>query len=590
MIYENPKWLKPTTFESRKNENDNFRRILNPDNGSEITGEVGKVGRSGRCSALIVDESQEIEYPEQLDADTESTTNFRLDLGTMHGMNHFYKRLNSGKVLTDSIWWYQDPRKNPEWRTGKVNPDCAWRKYLVATKDAVVIAQEHDGDPNASVEGSFIPAQWVQSAIDFDIPPRDDDEAIGGFDVATGKGRNEAAYIKRVGPVAHWPFVAPFKTSTECAWAVVDRGEEDKILVLNYDEDGLGESLVGTFKNADRPIKFKLNGLHGSGGASDKLIEEEGKTAKEKFRSSGGKRAERWWDVRKRFERTFEHRNKIKFWSADVMISIPNDPILVTQLSQPLMVYSAGGRIGIESKDAMKTRGVESPDRADALIYAFSDYDEYSHVINEFDYTSNANHFKNFEFNRESASAEGYVSIYHGKNGEVSALCTVWCSRTRGEDGSGGGPCLKVYNEIVMANAQPAQIAAKIFELTNPDVMGVKEYIGNETIFDGLLEGKMSPWHLYVREGIMIVKNYTNQEDGAIMIVNNMFQKNYIQIHNPKCKRTMSQLMNWQHKKGQPDQNYGLAIALCQLVTRLRVKRQFVIGEDKPGYFNGNSR
>jgi phage terminase large subunit len=49
-----------------------------------------------------------------------------------------------------------------------------------------------------------------------------------------------------------------------------------------------------------------------------------------------------------------------------------NDPTLVSQLTSRKSTLDARGRLGIEKKDDMAARGVKSPDRADAVIGAFS--------------------------------------------------------------------------------------------------------------------------------------------------------------------------------------------------------------------------
>jgi hypothetical protein len=49
-----------------------------------------------------------------------------------------------------------------------------------------------------------------------------------------------------------------------------------------------------------------------------------------------------------------------------------NDPTLIGQLTSRKTTYDMRGRLGIEKKDDMAARGVKSPDRADAVIGAFS--------------------------------------------------------------------------------------------------------------------------------------------------------------------------------------------------------------------------
>ena len=49
-----------------------------------------------------------------------------------------------------------------------------------------------------------------------------------------------------------------------------------------------------------------------------------------------------------------------------------NDPTLIAQLTSRKSTLDARGRLGIEKKADMAQRGVKSPDRADAVIGAFS--------------------------------------------------------------------------------------------------------------------------------------------------------------------------------------------------------------------------
>jgi phage terminase large subunit len=52
------------------------------------------------------------------------------------------------------------------------------------------------------------------------------------------------------------------------------------------------------------------------------------------------------------------------------MIRIPADEKLIAQLTRRRKLYDSRGREKLESKADLASRGVESPDRADALIGA----------------------------------------------------------------------------------------------------------------------------------------------------------------------------------------------------------------------------
>ena len=96
----------------------------------------------------------------------------------------------------------------------------------------------------------------------------------------------------------------------------------------------------------------------------------DGRTSKEKFVNLRG---ELWWKMRVRFEKAYESVNGIKQHPPDEMISIPNHPQLIAELSLPLRIFSSNGKIGLESKESMRKRGVASPNFADALVLAFAD-------------------------------------------------------------------------------------------------------------------------------------------------------------------------------------------------------------------------
>ena len=51
-------------------------------------------------------------------------------------------------------------------------------------------------------------------------------------------------------------------------------------------------------------------------------------------------------------------------------VILPNDEKLVAQLTSRRKLYDSKGRERLESKADLRARGVESPDRADALIGA----------------------------------------------------------------------------------------------------------------------------------------------------------------------------------------------------------------------------
>ena len=70
-------------------------------------------------------------------------------------------------------------------------------------------------------------------------------------------------------------------------------------------------------------------------------------------------RSEWYWNLRQRFE------------EGDIDID-PDDAVLAKQLVAIKYKVTSKGQIAVETKDEMRKRKVPSPDRADALAYAFT--------------------------------------------------------------------------------------------------------------------------------------------------------------------------------------------------------------------------
>ena len=62
---------------------------------------------------------------------------------------------------------------------------------------------------------------------------------------------------------------------------------------------------------------------------------------------------------------------KVRQWFHARDCKIPNDPVLISELSAPSYKLTSSGKILVERKDEMKARGLKSPNAADALAMTF---------------------------------------------------------------------------------------------------------------------------------------------------------------------------------------------------------------------------
>lgn len=566
-IYTLPKKMRPSTFDVKDGMNDNIMKIINPDNGSVIIGEGGdNIGAGGRASMAVIDEKALHEHQDLVDRALSQVTNCQGDISTPRGRNHFASKRFSRSVEVFTIHWWQDPSKNPDWEAADRKPaHNDWYEYQKErfAFDPVLIAQELDINYDASTESSFIPSEWVSSAVGFALPM--EGVRYAGFDVAGG-GSNSSVYCRRIGPVVFEPFEMRMDNEVEAAWKVVDMCDRDKVDVLNYDADGLGHSIIGLLQNAERKITFVTRPIRG-GHAATEGADENGTTGKERFRN---KRAQMWWNIRERFRKTFEHTTGKKLYPAEELISIPNNQRLISELSAPKMEHTTTGKMQVESKDKMRTRGVQSPDYADACVYCFDEDVAEERVIDKFSYVSDKGQFKDFQVVL-GAAGDLYISVYQAKDLTTSCLACLWHGGSYRRPDGNWAPLLQVISEFESGNGLPDEIANWSAAQLNTANKPVTEWIGNEEMFD--LTGKEAAYRVYRKAGISLKQNYSMDRPAGILVVNKMFGADMIWVHRQNCPQLMYQLASWQRTGGSPDESNGLAEALCQVVSRLRKRR-----------------
>ena len=387
-----PGWMMPKGFDWTKH--DNFLRLQNPDNGSIIAGEAGdNIGRGGRKTIYVVDEAAWLQRPLLVDAALSNNTRIIIYVSTPNGPgNPFAKKRFSGAYRSFSMHWTQDPRKAvwvavdengvevergvngtiPERvaRSG-LKAYYPWYEDQKARFDPVTVAQEVDIDYNASIEGVLCPGRWVRASIEFyKLLNRKEweQDPIAGFDVSA-EGSNENAVVIRRGAVVRedevwtWSSADTFLTAKDSARMISGAG----VRKVNFDGDGIGASVAGNWKHSPS-IRFEWVGLR-NGWRPSKKRWDNGKRSDQMFHNL---RAEMWWTLRRRLEKTFEYMEYDVDHPLDELLALPNVQKLITQLSLPLYEKMESGKIKVESKKDMLKRGVKSPDVADALVFTFA--------------------------------------------------------------------------------------------------------------------------------------------------------------------------------------------------------------------------
>lgn len=355
MLYRLPEWMMPKGFDRKRN--DNYCRLYNPEMDSSITGEGGDdIGRGGRNTRYTIDEHASIQHADLVEMAVSQNTNCVIYVSTPRGSGNLFARKRfEGKIKVFTMHWEQHPHKDQAW----YDDQCS--KY-----DPVTVAQEVDIDYAASVEGICIPAKWVRAAVGLDLTT--EGAKIAGLDV--GETNDLNVYTKRHGVVVQKIEGWGGMNTTQTSWKARDMAQADGVEMLKYDRIGIGAGVSGTLGSADEPLGFEIQGIDWGNPAGKRTFWD----AEEKFNHERflNQRMEDWWHLRIRFEATWEHVNGIKEHPLERLISIPNHPQLIAELSQPLVKYTETGKLKLESKKDMKQRGVKSPNYADSLALCFS--------------------------------------------------------------------------------------------------------------------------------------------------------------------------------------------------------------------------
>ena len=355
-----------------------FMRINFPETGSIITGEAGdQIGRGDRTSAFLVDEAAYLERPDLVEMSLSQTTNCRIDMSSVNGMNNpFAKKRHEGKVDVFQFNWREDPRK-----------DEAWYAKQCAELDPVTVAQEIDCDYSASVEGIVIPGTWVRAAIDATkklgvAPSGVHGLALDVADEGVDKNALCGNHGIEINYLDEWSGKGGdlFQTTQRVFLFCDERG----LAGFRYDADGLGAGVRGDARiiNENRAAtgarRIAVDGFRGSeavfdpdgivdgtvGAAGDK-----GRTNKDYF---ANRKAQSWWALRKRFQKTYRWVVEGIACPADDIISIssamPLYTKLVAELSQPTYSVNGVGKIVINKKPD----GMKSPNLADAAMIKFA--------------------------------------------------------------------------------------------------------------------------------------------------------------------------------------------------------------------------
>ena len=232
------------------------------------------------------------------------------------------------------------------------------------------------GECIADYEDSIIDPLWVRASIDAHVKLGFRPLGIKsvGYDPAD-TGGDAKGYILRHGSVVtdtgHW-LTGDITDANDRVFKVAQEAGADSIV---YDGIGVGTAVKEYLRRVQGNDKITVESFIGS---SAPLLPKrkflDGAKNEDVFKN---RRAQAFWDLRGRFERTFRAVERGEYIDPDTLISldsnIPHLKILVSELSKiQRKRNNTNTAIQIESKQDMKARNLASPALADSLMYAFS--------------------------------------------------------------------------------------------------------------------------------------------------------------------------------------------------------------------------
>lgn len=388
-------WL-PSAFDPRSHAT--FMKLINPENGSVISGEAGdNIGRGGRKSMFMKDESAHYERPERIEAALGDNTNVQVDISSVNGIgNVFHRRreagidwvpgrkIDAGMVRVFVFDWRDHPEKTQEWY------DLRKARYEREGM-AHIFAQEVDRNYSAAVSNAIIPYEWLVDCVDahLRIPyllrrPQDIPNTwAAGLDVADeGLDRNSLGVRQWIiwRRSLEWGERDPGMTARRAIEGVRGLGR----VRIQYDAIGVGAGVKTEYNRLsterDEHGRLFLNPseiafIPWNAGASvqwpyERLIPEDDNSVTNEAMFANLK-AQAWWSMRTRVYKTCQAVRNGARYAEDELISFDSANPLLHQLLKELSQATKKSNGALKMIVNKAPDGTKSPNLADAGVMMY---------------------------------------------------------------------------------------------------------------------------------------------------------------------------------------------------------------------------
>lgn len=382
-----PKVFLPKKFSEGKHLM--HQRILNPENGNAIVGDIGdNIGRGGRTRVYFVDEAAYLEHPEAVEASLSENTRTRIDISSVSAPGTIFHRTRQagvewkpgGKIYKDRanvflLDWRDHPEKTDEWAKA--------RKAAFESKGlGHVYAREIERDYAATQTGTIIKPEWFDAVCNAHVKLNLHKEFAegnksAGLDVADGGAAVNACTIaehRLVRVVEAWHA----RDTAITARKAVMLCRPYAPINLQYDCIGVGAGIKSEANRLEdmglMPENVKLIPWR----AGDPVLEPHEKIVKNDEKAPTNYqfflniRAQAWWFVGRLFENTFRAVTEKEKFEVDEMISIDTTLIDISTLhklrDELVQVTASAATAKLKMAIDKQPEGAPSPNLGDSFV------------------------------------------------------------------------------------------------------------------------------------------------------------------------------------------------------------------------------
>ena len=371
-----------------------YMKLINPENGSIISGEAGdNIGRGGRKSIYFKDEAAHYERPEKIEAALGDNTRVQVDISSVNGLgNVFHRRrengiewqrgksISKGYIRVFVMDWRDHPTKTDEWYESR-------KAKYEREGMAHIFAQEVDRNYSAAISNTVIPYEWIRSAVDAHIhipyfaslTQTRLGEWYAGLDVADeGEDRNALTLREWViwRDVQEWGSRDPGVTAR---LAINLCRPYSKHITCMYDSIGVGAGVKAEYNRLTQDEAIinseSLPFVPWNAGAGvlrpyDRIIPDDSESLMNRDFFDNMK-AQAWWSLRSRFYKTHKARTEGVVYNPDELISLDSEMGLLETLCKELAQPTTGQSGRLKMIINKKPKGTKSPNLADSGVMAF---------------------------------------------------------------------------------------------------------------------------------------------------------------------------------------------------------------------------